>query len=48
MRGWLRAGQFFARVAGFCLVRALRRSERERARFHRDLAKCLREDSLEG
>jgi hypothetical protein len=48
VRGWLKAGQFFTRIASFCLARALRRSERERARFHRDLAKCLREDTLEG
>jgi hypothetical protein len=48
VRGWLKAGQFFARIASFCLARALRSSERERVRFHRDISKCLREDSLEG
>ncbi|MGE3829626.1 MAG: hypothetical protein AB7F76_01410 [Parvibaculaceae bacterium] len=48
VRGWLKAGQFFARIASFCLSRALRRSEKERARFHRDIAKCIREDSLTG
>ena len=46
IRGWLKAGHFFASIANFCLARAMRR--RERARFHRDVAKCIREDSLTG
>ena len=48
VRGWLWAGRIFARVATFCLTRAMRRDRKQQARFHRAVAKCLREDSLTG